>query len=117
MDQIRVLLWAALLTMLWLGFSQWTDDYGPVPPPPSVAEELPPVEDSPLPSPTPPTGVAPGQDLPQAPDQAPAAEVVGNAQLGGSGTNAVSVTVILDIESWTERVCFGMGALVDALLS
>ncbi|MGD2166525.1 MAG: membrane protein insertase YidC [Gammaproteobacteria bacterium] len=42
MNQIRVLLWAALLTMLWLGFSQWTEDYGAPPPPPGVAEEPPP---------------------------------------------------------------------------
>ena len=41
MDQIRILLWVALLTMLWLGFSQWTEDYGTPPPPPGAVTDTP----------------------------------------------------------------------------
>jgi YidC/Oxa1 family membrane protein insertase len=79
MDQIRVLLWAALLTMLWLGFSQWTEDYGAPPPPPALADELPAVDEGTLPTPTTSTGVTSGQGLPQAPDQdSVEAIVVGN---------------------------------------
>lgn len=58
MDNIRILLWFALLTMIWLAFNQWTQDYGgqqsepsPTPaeqaPPPSTADELPPVSNEP----------------------------------------------------------------------
>ena len=79
MDQIRVLLWAALLTMLWLGFSQWTEDYGAPPPPPGLADDMPAVEEGTLPTPTTSSGVTTGQGLPQAPDQdSPEATVVGN---------------------------------------
>lgn len=77
MDQIRVLLWAALLTMLWLGFSQWAEDYGPPPQPQGAVtdqgdqlpspEPLPGVQDSALPQPA----VQQGQ-VPDAPDSAAA---------------------------------------------
>jgi YidC/Oxa1 family membrane protein insertase len=80
MDQIRVLLWAALLAMLWLGFSQWSEDYGPPPPPPGAADELPAVEDDTLPDVTAQTPVSSTNDqgLPAAPEQTTNAEITGN---------------------------------------
>lgn len=68
MDQIRILLWAALVTMLWLGFSQWLEDYG-TPPPPPVTETAAPVDDLPATTQTPPspgdTALPPVQDATQ----------------------------------------------------
>ncbi|HMB73763.1 MAG TPA: membrane protein insertase YidC, partial [Gammaproteobacteria bacterium] len=69
MDQIRILLWAALLTLLWLGFNQWFDDYGAPPPPPQVEA---PQDDPTLPAPAP---------LPDVTDELPAGPVGPNAEV------------------------------------
>ena len=70
MDQMRIVLWAVLLMMLWLGFSQWTEDYGAPPPPPSNQAQ-PTVGDG-LPDATPLPGVTQGSDLPPLIDSQPA---------------------------------------------
>jgi YidC/Oxa1 family membrane protein insertase len=62
MDQIRILLWVALLTLLWLGFNQWSEDYGARPAPPggenpAVTDALP--DTTPLPSVSPPAQLPP----------------------------------------------------------
>jgi YidC/Oxa1 family membrane protein insertase len=67
MDQIRILLWAALLTLLWLGFSQWLEDYGTPPPaPPSTSADSQPVESLPGPAQT--QATARDSALPPLPD-------------------------------------------------
>ena len=76
MDQIRVLLWAALLAMLWLGFSQWTEDYGAPPPPPSVADDLPTVDEQTLPEATPLPSVTAESTLPQTATEPPSLRVI-----------------------------------------
>ncbi len=39
MDNIRIFLWMGFLTLVWLGFNQWVEDYGPPPPPNGVEAE------------------------------------------------------------------------------
>ena len=74
MNQIRILLWAILLTLLWLGFTAWTEDYGAPPPPPAAQqsdgdEQLPPT--APLPAVTrQPPGQLPAAAVPDTPQPA-----------------------------------------------
>jgi len=76
LNNIRVLLWFALLTMLWLSFNQWMQDYGEsAPPPPTTTTDTtpPPINAAD----TLPSAGAPPQDqgeLPQL-DQEPAVEL------------------------------------------
>ena len=50
MHQVRILLWAALATLLWLGFSQWIEDYGTPPQPPSTPQTTAPIDNLPVPT-------------------------------------------------------------------
>jgi len=79
MNQIRIVLWAILLTLLWLGFNQWFDDYG-APPPPSETAATPDSDALPAPGPLPEVSeqlpAGPAQPLPNSADAAGLAEPV-----------------------------------------
>lgn len=94
MDNVRLILWFALLGSLWISYTTWVADYGPAPEPPQAASSIDATPTDPaLPALGP--GAGPGEDVPPLQVSAePAA-----ASLGDSiqvTTDVLDVTIALD---------------------